>query len=751
MPRFLVIACLLSLASLQAQEYELMQPQPQIYTNLRASFTISAEHAVELGKIIDHPKIVWLDEESMRREDGPMLTEFGFLIRSPGTVKFPPIPVEIDGKPIFIRLDDLEAIENPAPDDLGRFTIEWNGKPNPPATVHLGEAIEVDFIGTMKQPQGTFPRFDLPISRIRNCDWHLFTRQPGRNARQEDYFYNLGQAYFPRRYLTEATEIDGQYARTRKYRSRLICSQLGEASGNLGLTLSSGQFARTYLIPFSFNVLPLPPLPNDRVVNTGLVGDWAIRSRISPSQITTDQPFEITVYLQGRGDPNLRTEFDFSRDGFRSVEAKFTGETSTNYDVWSGGFRQKLVPSGDIATYPAVTLASFDTTDDEWKLHSVTPTMIINGMADITKAISPSSTLGTPIQRPVLLNLPTATFGAFALAPFLPFLLGLLKKRLDQRDPARQARQQKARSLIADFKSGKASTDQLDTELLPLLREHLHLPNGASTNEVATTLEPHHPELAQLLHTHAQSSFSSNATGIDLKLLASRLAKVAFLFLLVTNLPAASLEEANQAYAENRYTDAISQYETLIGEEPGQPRLYQNLALAYLAIDDPARARAACHTALLLDPLDGSTRDLMDDIRRRLGAPELPGTRYLELRPDQWLVLSALFWIIGFLLIGLRHFNLKAPRFLIPAIFLLAVLFAAGAFWRNAGAYKQNQFMVLDDRVAREPEPGIPDWNYPALEGGQIIVVADSSDTHARIDTAGTSFWVPLKKLKQVW
>ena len=766
MKALLTLLALISLAS--AKDYDLLQPEPKVYTDLRQSFIIIADHAVEIGDIKPHPKIIWLDRSIDRTNGRPvnrnspesifgineptMHTELGFVVRAPGLIKFPPIPVVIENKSFFLRLDDIQATKNPAPKDLGQLDIYWNKEREKPNEIHLGEAIEVDFIAKLPKLQ-SYPNFDpLPIMAAENASWYLFSRMPGRNARPYDFFYNSGYRFSPRRYQLSEGEIGGKAAYVRRYQARLICSELGEVSGHLGMTLGQGQFKRTRLIPYKFNVVPLPPPPNERLINTGLVGNWTITSSITPSVLSANRPVKIRLDIQGRGNPNLRTDFDFSREGFSSVDSRLEDKSGMNYDMWEGSFTQALVPSGNIATFPAATLASFDTVNDRWKLHPVNPAMTLQGLVDATQNLSPVASLSRAVTRPILLNLPAATFPIVALAPFLPFLLGFLKKRLDQRDPVRKARQKKLRSLITSFHTGKGSTEAIDDDLLPLLREHLKMPTGTPTGEVASALEEKHQDLAGLLRDHSKASFSSGGAGIDLKSLATQLAKLSFLFLLIGQLRGATLEEANLAFSESRFSDAISQYEQLIKETPGQPRLYQNLAITYLAVDDPARARAACHTALLLSPLDGEPRTLMDGIRKRVGEPALPGTSLLALRPDQWFILAATLWVIGFLLIGLRHFpHIKIPRWIAYLVFVLAVIFISTGAWRNAHAYGENQFMVIGDEVPREPEAGTPDWEFPTLKSGQIVQVSETKDTHALVSTDATSFWIPLSQLKQVW
>lgn len=257
-----VIFSLLTLASLQGQDeedYDLLQPDDVVYTNLRQSFTVDASHIIDFGPLKKHPKIIWLDQSSNRSREGKISNEIGFVVRSPGTVKFPPIPAVIESKSILLRLDPIRAIKNPASKDHARFDAFWNNHLEIPKTVHLGEVLEINFLGRIATEGRNDVFFaPLPTSSAMNARWHLFTRQRGQNAYADDYFYGIQSrfSFRPQRYENGDTEIDGKHARYRSYRSRLICTKLGTVSGHLGMTLGRGQHIRTYLIPFKFEVLP---------------------------------------------------------------------------------------------------------------------------------------------------------------------------------------------------------------------------------------------------------------------------------------------------------------------------------------------------------------------------------------------------------------------------------------------------------------------------------------------------------------
>ena len=140
----------------------------------------------------------------------------------------------------------------------------------------------------------------------------------------------------------------------------------------------------------------------------------------------------------------------------------------------------------------------------------------------------------------------------------------------------------------------------------------------------------------------------------------------------------------------------------------------------------------------------------MDEIRNRQGQPALPGTSLIALRPDQWVMVATALWILAFTYLGIRHFR-SLPKWPALAVITLAALLALAAAWRQQNAYSDDQYMVLIDDLPREPTAGAPDWNYSSFRAGQIVKVDKTTGTHARIVSAGSSFWLPLEHLQQVW
>jgi MFS superfamily sulfate permease-like transporter len=148
--------------------------------------------------------------------------------------------------------------------------------------------------------------------------------------------------------------------------------------------------------------------------------------------------------------------------------------------------------------------------------------------------------------------------------------------------------------------------------------------------------------------------------------------------------------------------------------------------------------------------MDQDARDLMSDIRERQGDLTVARNRFLDLRPDQWVVVAAVVWVLTFLYFGVRKFA-SLPRWPGFALGAITLSLLGTAAWRQSQHYASDQYMVIADELPREPKAGTPDWNYPALRAGQIVHVTEVNETHALVKSSESSFWLPVNQLQQVW
>lgn len=756
----LILALLCLPVSLSAQSYEVEEFPGPLYDYRMAEIGVVTAAELVFGDLPKHPKIIWLGGSNIRIGHLQNRNTLSFVVTSPGLLQIPPIPVILESKEFFIRFDDIEVLPNPVPKDFGKLEVLWNLKGSPPEEIHVGEAVEIEYLLKIPMDEQARQRtyFETPSSRIGSGRWHQFVETAGRRAYPQDFFlrYRVRDLMGVRNRIYQQVNrrIDGQPYTIRSYVARAYFNESGTATGHLSATIGRHpNYSRTHVLPFSIKVAPLPPLPNDQAINTGLVGEWQFGFQVTPRKPEVSKPLEILVAVQGSGNPKLRNNIDFSGEGFPSIESKWQEEPDPNKQ-YVANFHQSLLPTGKVGTLPARSIAHFDTVDNEWKIQEVIPLITLPGFKNTHDTLAPRSDLGDLVTRPVLLNLPLPTFGVIALAPFLPFFFAFARRKLDARDPEKDQNEKELKNLVSLFRSDSNSEESIDTRLLPLLRKKYQLPTGATTREVATKLADDDKKLAELLRHHAESSFSGNKKPLDLKLLADRISKLSFIGLLILSLATsargATLAEANQAFADQYFTKAAKQYQELIAKNPGSASLYFNLAQAHLAADEPTKAQAACHTALLLEPLDPEIRQLMSAIRAQQSDTTVGRSAILSLRPDQWILLAASLWFLGFLYLGIRKLR---PFPLWPGLVLLGLsaLPLAVASWRQNTTYASSQYMILAEELPREPTPGNPDWKLPTLTAGDIVHLSEKTKTHGLVTSSETSFWLPLPQLQKVW
>lgn len=755
--------CLAFTLPARALDYTLDPPPSEVTADLAVSFTLTSEEAIRLEPAPAHPRIQWLP--ATVRSGKQNKATFRFVPRGVGTISPPPVPVLIGDRRILLRLPKLTILPNSQPAGATEMIVLWNGKRRQPETLRIGQMVNLEILALTPASVPTSqllpladPTQSLPSMEIEPARWYRASI-PGNITTESLRFYRFGF----RIYEEQQTVFRGKKCRVRRYKTRLTVIPGDRLKGTIALTLGNGKSKRTHLETVDLPIAALPPVPGGTHTPTGLLGDWSFEATIDPAEPGPSQPFTITLDIEGTGDPNLLHELDFSRSGIRSVSSKLETLDESNFDRHHARFTQTLVSDGSTTTFPAIKLLSFDTPGDAWQVRRVTEPLHFDNPAAALLGLAPGRQLGKNVRRPILLNLHPAAFAAFGLAPLLAMFAGLVARQRKKRDPARCARRRMARQLLRELERADADAvpGVLEDQWLVLLRSHCELPAGASTREVADALDAGHPELAALLRAHADTAFVGSPSPATRQSLAPLLARISFSILLLLGLcpgnaragdAEAALDAAALDFAGARYESAATRYRELLEAHPGHPELHRDLARVRLADGRLQLARASAHTAFLLDPLNKESRQLLDTTHRRLGAPPLPGSAALALRPDQLLTLGVAAWGLAFLLLAVRGF-IAFPRWPFITCFVAAALFLAIALWRNTHAYAPDQFMVVVHEVRRETEPGKPDFDRPPLTAGAILRAAgaNESGSHLRIETPDTSFWLPAGQLQQVW
>jgi len=201
LPQLLLILCAHALISLPAiaQNMRLTPPPEVIIEKQIQHIKIITQAELEIAKLPPHPKVTWLGTSSVRlqnnsRRQMQIEHRLEFIANSPGLLEFPPIPVVLENKEFFIRLDDIRVIPNRASKTDTRLLVYWNEKSEIPKKVHLGEAVEIKFVQLVRKTEENSsirPYFSPPSNRVLGGQWHPFTREETRKPYPSDPYPTL--------------------------------------------------------------------------------------------------------------------------------------------------------------------------------------------------------------------------------------------------------------------------------------------------------------------------------------------------------------------------------------------------------------------------------------------------------------------------------------------------------------------------------------------------------------------------------
>lgn len=217
---------------------------------------------------------------------------------------------------------------------------------------------------------------------------------------------------------------------------------------------------------------------------------------------------------------------------------------------------------------------------------------------------------------------------------------------------------------------------------------------------------------------------------------------VYLLFLLAaTPLWAASpLEEADNAYMQGHYEEAVTRYEALLEDGVSADACY-NLGNAYYRLDDLGRAILNYERALLLAPADADIRFNLELCRSKLSEQwskpsemffitwlrEFVGSR----NAGEWGTCGVLFFLFGILFFALYRFGgrllvRKLGFYAALAGWMLAVLANVAAAWTYF-SYKDDNRAVVVANARLYPDSNSGSEPLRTLSPGAVLQVTDAN------------------------
>ncbi len=225
------------------------------------------------------------------------------------------------------------------------------------------------------------------------------------------------------------------------------------------------------------------------------------------------------------------------------------------------------------------------------------------------------------------------------------------------------------------------------------------------------------------------------------------------------------LTQANKAYQEGRYLDAIVQYETLLGAGYQSVALEYNLGNAYYREGELAQAILHYERALRLSPADKDIQYNLDLVNEQLPEPIDPlPTFFLRRWWKSWvLAFSANIWAaLGLILLWvaaagmwLRLFNSQRSwrrKGAWGAIlgFPLALVLFLSSLGRMAINERNDQAIVMEDIALKAgPDPKSP--NLLNLYAGYKVEILDQLEGWLKISLAnGELGWLEASAVQTI-
>jgi len=224
------------------------------------------------------------------------------------------------------------------------------------------------------------------------------------------------------------------------------------------------------------------------------------------------------------------------------------------------------------------------------------------------------------------------------------------------------------------------------------------------------------------------------------------------------------IEQANQAYTENRYEEAISLYEEVISKSGKSPIIYYNLGNSYYRLNKIAPAILNYERALLLDPAN-------EDIRFNLEIAKLKTVDKIEsvdkfflvgwydgiqdsFSTNQWSYIAIFSFITLivclFLFFFTRRAGFKKIGFFLGSIMLVVCIFA------NIFAHRQekelsdkNTAIIFSATTTIKSSPAASGTDSFILHEGTKVSITDKVGEWSEIQTAdGYKGWILSEEIE---
>ena len=575
------------------------------------------------------------------------------------------------------------------------------------------------------------------------------------------------------------------------------------------------------------NILPLPePRPAGF---TGAVGEFKVSTSINPHELKTYSPATYNYVVQGKGnikyvkapDVQFPQEFDTydpqSHINTTSDGTDVTGNVTFAYTVipqYVGNFE---LPSSKFVYFNPST-AKYETIDIP-----AMPLHVAKGQGQPSSHYKKRQQAMTDVHalKHGDLNLEkTHTYLVDNMGYWLAYLLPLLalvgviiynRKRLKEMADVKRMRTKRAGKVAQKrLKRAKAFASagkrnefygEVLTAMWGYMSDKLGIPvSDLSKDNIATELERYgvdeslRSETLDLLEQCEFAQYAPELAGDDMMPLYDKAAQVmeklesvkpqekarnmktlviGIMTLLGSSvcvpLQAATVTavQADSAYAQERYHDALKAYQLMAEQQGTSAELYYNMGNTYYKINDCAHAILCYERSLLLDPTSRDTRENLEFVRQKLKLPVATGSRSFVTQVAQsvafwfssngWAVMAAILFVLCLLAVALYVFAVqvkwrKVGFFSAIALLALSALALTCSLYLRNRAANSHAAIVMTQSASLSNAPRAPQDNEEAfkLPQGSKVEITDSVTTGAA-DGSGKWYHVESTNGRTAW
>ena len=205
---------------------------------------------------------------------------------------------------------------------------------------------------------------------------------------------------------------------------------------------------------------------------------------------------------------------------------------------------------------------------------------------------------------------------------------------------------------------------------------------------------------------------------------------------------AATTDNADSAYNQKRYQDAIKIYEAQAQESGTSSDLYYNLGCAHYKMQNVPQAILYFERALVLDPSNADARANLQFVREKSQIEEYTSDSFLtdlfqssvsQLSSNAWAIISAIVFVMLLLAIAAYIFmnSILCRKIGFFGAGILLVVFIATmafAFYQRSVAVNHTDAIVMPQTATLSTAPHTPSEKEVAfkLKGGTKVSIADS-------------------------